>query len=116
MKKNISLIVLLTVVMSAVCSCDSYLDRQPDDQLTSKNIFDKKTTTMRYLVNVYSYIPYEWSPEGSGDHSGIAITASDEASCAYTGSRFFALLNHNQLSPLSTLTGYRYAVYRLLYQ
>ena len=116
MKKNISLIVLLTVVMSAVCSCDSYLDRQPDDQLTSKNIFDKKTTTMRYLVNVYSYIPYEWSPEGYGANSCIAITASDEASCAYTGSRFFALLNHNQLSPLSTHSGYRNAVYRLLYQ
>ncbi len=100
----------------AVCGCDSFLDRQPDDQLTSKNIFDKKTTTLQYLVNVYTYIPSEWSPEGYGSTSGIAITASDEASCAYTGSRFFALLNHNQLSPLSTHAGYRHAVYRLLYQ
>ena len=114
MKKNISAIILMIAL--AVCGCDSYLDRQPDDQLTSKNIFDKKTTTLQYLVNVYTYIPSEWSPEGYGSTSGIAITASDEASCAYTGSRFFALLNHNQLSPLSTHGGYRYAVYRLLYQ
>lgn len=104
------------MIALAVCGCDSYLDRQPDDQLTSKNIFDKKTTTLQYLVNVYTYIPSEWSPEGYGSTSGIAITASDEASCAYTGSRFFALLNHNQLSPLSTHDGYRHAVYRLLYQ
>lgn len=104
------------MIALAVCGCDSYLDRQPDDQLTSKNIFDKKTTTLQYLVNVYTYIPSEWSPEGYGSTSGIAITASDEASCAYTGSRFFALLNHNQLSPLSTHGGYRHAVYRLLYQ
>ncbi len=114
MKKNISAIILMMAL--AVCGCDSFLDRQPDDQLTSKNIFDKKTTTLQYLVNVYTYIPSEWSPEGYGSTSGIAITASDEASCAYTGSRFFALLNHNQLSPLSTHGGYRHAVYRLLYQ
>lgn len=98
MKKNISAIILMIAL--AVCGCDSYLDRQPDDQLTSKNIFDKKTTTLQYLVNVYTYIPSEWSPEGYGSTSGIAITASDEASCVYTGSRFFALLNHNQLSPV----------------
>lgn len=104
------------MIALAVCGCDSYLDRQPDDQLTSKNIFDKKTTTLQYLVNVYTYIPSEWSPEGYGSTSCIAITASDEASCAYTGSRFFALLNHNQLSPLSNHGGYRHAVYRLLYQ
>lgn len=44
MKKNISAIILMIAL--AVCGCDSYLDRQPDDQLTSKNIFDKKTTTL----------------------------------------------------------------------
>lgn len=104
------------MIALAVCGCDSYLDRQPDDQLTSKNIFDKKTTTLQYLVNVYTYIPSEWSPEGYSSSSCIAITASDEASCVYTGSRFFALLNHNQLSPLSTHSGYRHSVYRLLYQ
>ena len=109
MKKNISAIILMIAL--AVCGCDSYLDRQPDDQLTSKNIFDKKTTTLQYLVNVYTYIPSEWSPEGYGSTSGIAITASDEASCVYTGSRFFALLNHNQVSPLSNHGGYRHAVY-----
>ena len=32
------------MIALAVCGCDSYLDRQPDDQLTSKNIFDKKTS------------------------------------------------------------------------
>lgn len=64
MKKNISAIILMIAL--AVCGCDSYLDRQPDDQLTSKNIFDKKTTTLQYLVNVYTYIPSEWSPEGYG--------------------------------------------------
>lgn len=47
------------MIALAVCGCDSYLDRQPDDQLTSKNIFDKKTTTLQYLVNVYTYIPSE---------------------------------------------------------
>ena len=37
------------MIALAVCGCDSYLDRQPDDQLTSKNIFDKKTTRCSIL-------------------------------------------------------------------
>ena len=40
-------------IASAFCllSCESYLDRQPDDQLTSENIFEKRETSFEYLVN-----------------------------------------------------------------
>ena len=48
-------------IASAFCllSCESYLDRQPDDQLTSENIFEKRETSFEYLVNCYTYIADE---------------------------------------------------------
>ena len=42
----------------AFSSCDSYLDRQPDDALTIDMVFEKRATTWNYLVNVYRHLVY----------------------------------------------------------
>ena len=92
-------------IASAFCllSCESYLDRQPDDQLTSENIFEKRETSFEYLVNCYTYIADE-------SHVGYRMETcgSDEASAAYQGNdRDWALATHGVLSPNATGATYR---------
>ncbi len=113
--KKIYIIVSILICGIAFSGCDSFLDRQPDDQLTSKNVFDKKESTWKYLVNVYSFILDYADHSGYGSAS-ISIPASDEASGAYTGSRAFALWTHNQLTPMTTHGGYRSGPYKNQYK
>lgn len=111
MMKKIIYIIALATLLFAVSGCDSYLDRQPDDQLTSDNIFEKKATTLAYLVNVYYYIPNVTDPSGQ---STIYMSASDEVSLPYP-SRVFTALTHNNFSTLSTFGPYRNTSYKYLY-
>ena len=36
-------------ILAGLFSCDSYLDKQPDEPLTLKTVFEKKATTEGYL-------------------------------------------------------------------
>lgn len=113
--KRIYIIVSILLCGIAFSGCDSFLDRQPDDQLTSKNVFDKKESTWKYLVNVYSFI-LDYADDSGYGSASISIPASDEASGAYTGSRAFALWTHNQLTPMTTHSGYRNGPYKNQYR
>ena len=57
MKNTIKTFALFLTAGAMLASCDSYLDRQPDEPLTSDNIFKKQKTTLQYLTNIYSYQP-----------------------------------------------------------
>ena len=57
MKNTIKIFALSLTAGAMLASCDSYLDRQPDEPLTSDNIFKKQKTTLQYLTNIYSYQP-----------------------------------------------------------
>ena len=109
MKKIFAILSLASTML--IWSCDSYLDRQPDDQLTSENVFQKQKSTFQYLVNCYSFIP------GFSLNVGYDIReiASDEGSCAFTGNRFFALANHGGLSAATSPTHFRTTYYQYLY-
>lgn len=48
--------ILLFISSLFLAGCDSYLDRQPDDALTSDTIWEKQNTTLQYLWNVYSFM------------------------------------------------------------
>ena len=37
-------------------SCDSYLDKEPDDMQTIEGVFAKRSTTEQYLANAYAYL------------------------------------------------------------
>lgn len=92
--KNKTFLFIVAIVL-LFSSCESYLERQPDEALTSKEIFLKYKTTLQYLVNVYSWIPDE------SDNSGQANTwtpSSDECSVSFT-SRGFGLINQCTWSP-----------------
>ena len=88
MKKNIIIVALATLL---AVSCDSYLDRQPDEPYTSKNVFEKYNSTFRYLVNVYSWIINETDTSGQTNNYE---PSSDECVCVFTG-RSFAQWNNS---------------------
>ena len=91
MKK--SLFAAVFAVLSAA-GCNSYLDRQPDEPYTSKNVFESYNSTFRYLVNVYSWITNETDPSGQANHY---TPSSDECVCVFTG-RPFAQWNNSTWS------------------
>ena len=41
-------------------SCDSYLDKEPDDMQTIEGVFAKRSTTEQYLANAYAYLPEQY--------------------------------------------------------
>ncbi len=95
MKKFTYLFFLLASVLFT--SCEKYLDRQPDDALTSKDIFKKITTTRNYLMNVYSFSPQEHFPAGL---QTPWVGSADESSVSYI-SRGFGAINKNLWTPSS---------------
>lgn len=104
--KNIKLSIVFAFVL-ILSGCDSYLDRQPDDPLTAENIFLKYETTLKYLINVYSWIPNESDLSGQ---ALIAAGSSDECSVTFTG-RFFGMYNRNMVTPAITNSTYRDITY-----
>ncbi len=95
MKKLIYIFTMLAVLFLGT-ACDSYLDRQPDDQLTSENIFEKRTTTFQYLVNVYSWVPDVTQLRGY--NGAFYNNCSDLVSLAFTAN-FYMQYVHNNFSP-----------------
>ena len=87
-------LLIISIFIGLLASCDAYLDRQPDDPMTAENIFLKYETTLKYLVNVYSWTPNESDLSGQVLH---VAGSSDECSVAYTG-RYFGMYNRNMIS------------------
>ena len=84
MKNTIKTFALFLTAGAMLASCDSYLDRQPDEPLTSDNIFKKQKTTLQYLTNIYSYQPDYEAPACVSNSNDIPWEASsDETSFAY---------------------------------
>ena len=84
MKNTIKTFALFLTAGAMLASCDSYLDRQPDEPLTSDNIFKKQKTTLQYLTNIYSYQPDYEAPACVSNSNDIPWEAcSDETSFSY---------------------------------
>ena len=87
---NKYIIILISILSLGMSSCDSFLERQPDEPQTSENIFEKRTTTFQYLANVYAWINNETDPSGQNN---IFTPSSDECSVSF-GNRWFRLFNN----------------------
>lgn len=78
---------LATILFSiSFFSCDSYLDKQPDDMQTLEGVFEKRSSSEQYLANVLNYLPWQWDNVCNGAESGSNhlygwpfTPASDEA-------------------------------------
>ena len=75
-------------------SCDSYLDKQPDEALTLEMVFQKRETTQKYLVNVFSYM----IDESHTAQNTPWLGASDEACITYL-QRGYCYMNNGSWSP-----------------
>jgi len=111
--KHILLVVLSW--MALLTSCESFLDKQPDDALTSEDLFDKKESTFKVLVDVYSHMFY-YSEVCNSTNGSIMTSGSDECCVPYAGNRFFAVWNHQGMSPAYTHLGYVDDIYYRLYR
>ena len=56
-------------------SCDSYLDKEPDDMQTIEGVFAKRSTTEQYLANAYAYLPEQCRPPTPLLTSGLLFIA-----------------------------------------
>ena len=102
MKKTIY--ILLMTALLALCGCESYLDRQPDDQLTSENLFEKRTSTYKCLIDVYSHMFY-YAETANSTNGGVHLSGSDECSVPYPNAndgnqRFYVAWCHGSMSPM----------------
>jgi hypothetical protein len=79
MKSKYSWIAIVLLAVS-ISGCKKFLDQVPDDRLTLEETFRNRSTAERYLANVYTMIPREWSQRFVGNrNSGPWTGASDEA-------------------------------------
>ena len=114
MKNTIKIFALSLTAGAMLASCDSYLDRQPDEPLTSDNIFKKQKTTLQYLTNIYSYQPDYEAPACVSSYNDIPWEAcSDETSFSYLD-RAYTQINYNSWNP--SLPNYRDDTYNTLYK
>lgn len=81
MNKYLSKILIACCLLVTLPSCDSFFDNEPDNQQTIEQVFKRRTTTLQFLANVYSYIRpvYEWSNQTiwAGISDEIDVTYSD---------------------------------------
>ena len=114
MKNTIKTFALFLTAGAMLASCDSYLDRQPDEPLTSDNIFKKQKTTLQYLTNIYSYQPDYEAPACVSNSNDIPWEAcSDETSFSYLD-RSYTQINYNSWNP--SLPIYRNDTYNTPYK
>lgn len=97
MKKSIILLLISSLFLAG---CESYLDRQPDDMLTSDTIWEKQSTAVAYLWNVYSFMYEESYLAGQF----VQQYMSDEAAGSFpqTWTKYF---NTNTYNPGNACAG-----------
>ncbi len=57
-------IIIGVLALLGIVSCDAYLDKQPDDQLTIETAFQNRTNMERWLAYIYTGIPKFYSYDG----------------------------------------------------
>ena len=80
MKKTLYIIMVAASALLAV-SCDKFLDRQEDEQLTEEKIWASFNYTRQYFYNCWGYLPND--PNLIPDYTAI-FASSDETSMTWT--------------------------------
>ena len=93
-------------------SCDSYLDKEPDDMQTIEGVFAKRSTTEQYLANAYAYLPEQYDavcivPPMYG---WPFVPASDEAE--WGAVRVYAFMQNGTLSASNPSLNFWTPLYR----
>lgn len=80
MKKILTKSILIALSVFALASCDSFLDRQEDEQLTEEKIWQSFNYTRQYFYNCWGYLPND----PNNFYSNVPyFGATDEASMTW---------------------------------
>ncbi len=82
MKYRFKYLLLLLCMGCALTACDSFLDRQEDENMTFEKIWQQVSTTRQYFFQVMGYLPDD-SDVSSGNNNHLQLGASDEASMTW---------------------------------
>ena len=97
-KYNYIIVSLLACLLTT--SCNDYFDQVPDDRLSLKEIFTTRDGALRYLSNVYTFLPDEFNQRQVHETSlyrtpGPWTGSSDEAE--WTNDNKGKLINNNSI-------------------
>ena len=101
--KNISLILLISVVLTVAVSCTKtdILDPKTTTDLTNATVFADSARTMDFLAGVYAQVHYTFSWRRWGSNSGLA-ESGDEANGSYAGPTInYVIISTASLSQLT---------------
>ncbi|MBD3590835.1 MULTISPECIES: RagB/SusD family nutrient uptake outer membrane protein [unclassified Bacteroides] len=110
-KYNYIIVSLLTSLF--ITSCNDYFDQVPDDRLSLKEIFTTRDGALKYLSNVYTFLPDEFNQRQVHETSlyrtpGPWTAASDEAEWTSSGNKA-KLINNNSIDATeNTMVLYRW--------
>lgn len=95
MKNKIFLkVIICSFLFGTLISCSSFLDNNPDDQVTMDEVFQRQKTTEQYLANIYSYI----RPQNAWSNEAPWTAISDELDVTYPDYNV-SLINLGSLTP-----------------
>ena len=109
-KYNYIIVSLLACLLTT--SCNDYFDQVPDDRLSLKEIFTTRDGALRYLSNVYTFLPDEFNQRQVHETSlyrtpGPWTGSSDEAE--WTNDNKGKLINNNSIDATEgTMVLYRW--------
>ena len=79
-------ILALLAIALAFASCEDFLDKQPEENLTLDDVFANRLYTRDFLTHTYSWIPTEANMADDGGAWRNPFTAGcDEMECAFGG-------------------------------
>lgn len=94
-------------------SCNSYLDKEPDDMQTLEGVFEKRASTEQYLANVLSFLPNQWDNLGLRTYNSYSwpfTPASDEGE--WGAVRVYAQMQNGTHSAASPAENFWTPLYR----
>lgn len=84
MKKYINFIIILLI--SIFFSCEDFLDKTPDEDMTVEDVFTNPIWTRDFLAHIYSWIPTETNfADDGGAWRSPFVGGCDEMEIAYGG-------------------------------
>lgn len=111
MKSKILLYFTVIIAVLTV-SCDSYLDKEPDDMQTLEGVFAKRSSTEQYLANVLGYLPDQYDAVciPTTYYGWPFVPASDEAE--WGAVRSYAYMQNGTLSASNPSINFWAPLYR----
>jgi len=73
-KMKRSIYILIAILAFTAVSCDSFLDRQEDEQMTFEKIWTQRSYTLQYFRNCMGYLPVDANILSNGGYSYLCAT------------------------------------------